>query len=52
MPKAEKAYHIAHEAQAHAIAGLSMGGTESLLTGLNPLSRFIGLAHSVPLGWA
>jgi enterochelin esterase family protein len=40
MPRAEKEYHIAPQARAHAIAGLSMGGTESLLTGLNNLERF------------
>jgi enterochelin esterase family protein len=52
MPRAEKAYHIASEPRAHAIAGLSMGGAESLLTGLNRLERFgwIGAFSSGGLG--
>ena len=40
MPKAESEYHIAKDRNSHAIAGLSMGGAESLLTGLNNLDKF------------
>ncbi len=40
MPQAEKAYRIAADPKHRAIAGLSMGGTESLLVGLNALDRF------------
>jgi len=40
MPQVEKIYHTVPDAKARAIAGLSMGGTESLLTGLNTLERF------------
>jgi len=40
MPQAEKAYRILPEANARAIAGLSMGGSESLLVGINNLDRF------------
>lgn len=40
MPQVQKAYRVRPEAEAHALAGLSMGGTESLLTGLNALDRF------------
>lgn len=40
MPQVEKGYRISKDRQAHAIAGLSMGGTESLLVGLNQLDRF------------
>lgn len=40
MPQAESEYHIAKDRESHAIAGLSMGGSESLLTGLNHLDKF------------
>jgi enterochelin esterase-like enzyme len=40
MPKAESEYHIAKDRNSRAIAGLSMGGSESLLTGLNNLDKF------------
>jgi enterochelin esterase-like enzyme len=40
MPQVEKAYRVSAERQARAIAGLSMGGTESLVVGLNHLDRF------------
>ncbi len=40
MPQVEKSYRISEDRQSHAIAGLSMGGTESLVTGLNHLDRF------------
>ena len=40
MPKVEGEYRIAKDRNSHAIAGLSMGGSESLLTGLNNLDKF------------
>jgi enterochelin esterase-like enzyme len=40
MPRMEKEYRISTDRKDHAIAGLSMGGSESLLTGLNNLDKF------------
>jgi enterochelin esterase-like enzyme len=40
MPKAESEYRISKDRASRAIAGLSMGGSESLLTGLNNLDKF------------
>src|SRR5580700_3288864 len=40
MPRAESEYRIAQDRNLRAIAGLSMGGSESLLTGLNHLDEF------------
>lgn len=40
IPKVESEYRITKDRDAHAIAGLSMGGSESLLTGLNNLDKF------------
>ncbi|MGC9940945.1 MAG: alpha/beta hydrolase-fold protein [Verrucomicrobiota bacterium] len=40
MPQVENLYRASKDRRAHAIAGLSMGGTESLVTGLNHLDRF------------
>ena len=40
LPQVEKAYRITADAKNRAIAGLSMGGSESLLVGLNALDRF------------
>ena len=40
MPRVEGEYRIAKDRSSRAIAGLSMGGTESLLTGLNHLDKF------------
>ncbi len=40
MPRVESEYRITKERDARAIAGLSMGGSESLLTGLNNLDKF------------
>jgi enterochelin esterase family protein len=40
MPKAESEYRITRDRNSRAIAGLSMGGSESLLTGLNNLDKF------------
>jgi enterochelin esterase family protein len=40
MPKVESEYRVAKDRNSRAIAGLSMGGSESLLTGLNHLDKF------------
>jgi enterochelin esterase family protein len=40
MPQVESEYRIAKDRNARAITGLSMGGAESLLTGLNNLDKF------------
>lgn len=40
QPQVEKAYRVSKERNARAIAGLSMGGAESLYVGLNALDRF------------
>ena len=40
MPKVESEYRISKDRSSRAIAGLSMGGSESLLTGLNNLDKF------------
>jgi enterochelin esterase family protein len=40
VPQIEAAYRVKKDRESRAIAGLSMGGTESLLTGLNHLDRF------------
>jgi len=40
MPKVESEYRVTRDRNSRAIAGLSMGGSESLLTGLNNLDRF------------
>lgn len=40
MPQVESEYRINKNRDARAIAGLSMGGSESLLTGLNHLDKF------------
>jgi enterochelin esterase-like enzyme len=40
MPRTENEYRITKDRNARAIAGLSMGGSESLLTGLNNLDKF------------
>ncbi|MGO9085667.1 MAG: esterase [Candidatus Sulfotelmatobacter sp.] len=40
MPMAESEYRITKDRTSRAIAGLSMGGSESLLTGLNNLDKF------------
>src|SRR5262249_50441704 len=39
MPEVERTYRAAKDRSARAIAGLSMGGAESLYTGLNALDR-------------
>jgi enterochelin esterase-like enzyme len=40
IPQVESAYLVKKDRNARAIAGLSMGGSESLLTGLNTLNQF------------
>jgi len=40
MPRVESEYRIDKDRNSHAIAGLSMGGSESLLSGLNNLDKF------------
>ena len=40
MPKVEGEYRVATDRNSRAIAGLSMGGSESLLTGLNNIDKF------------
>jgi len=40
LPQVEKAYHVSTHRKDRAIAGLSMGGSESLTIGLNTLDRF------------
>ena len=40
MPQVEAEYRVAKDRTGRAIAGLSMGGSESLLTGLNNLDKF------------
>jgi len=40
IPRVEAAYPVKKERDSRAIAGLSMGGAESLLTGLNTLNQF------------
>lgn len=40
IPQVEKNYRVATDRRSRAIAGLSMGGTESLVVGLNHLDRF------------
>jgi len=40
MPRVESEYQTSKERTGRAVAGLSMGGAESLLTGLNSLDKF------------
>jgi enterochelin esterase-like enzyme len=40
MPRVESEYRVETDRNSRAIAGLSMGGSESLLTGLNNLDKF------------
>ncbi len=52
LPLVERSYRVASDRASRAIAGLSMGGAESLATGLNALDRFawIGAFSSGGLG--
>lgn len=40
IPRVEASYSVAKDRNSRAIAGLSMGGAESLITGLNSLDKF------------
>jgi enterochelin esterase family protein len=40
MPQIERSYRVRADRHSRAIAGLSMGGSESLMVGLNALDRF------------
>jgi enterochelin esterase family protein len=40
IPQVEKTYRVSKDRNSRAIAGLSMGGAESLYTGLNAIDRF------------
>lgn len=40
IPQVESEYRVTKDRESRAIAGLSMGGSESLLTGLNNLDKF------------
>jgi enterochelin esterase-like enzyme len=40
MPQVESGYRVAKDRNSRAITGLSMGGSESLLTGLNNIDKF------------
>ena len=53
IPTVEKAYHVSKNREQRAIAGLSMGGAESLYVGLNHLDRFawIGAFSTAPMLW-
>ena len=53
MPMVDKAYNVSKNREQRAIAGLSMGGAESLYVGLNNLDRFawIGAFSSAPMLW-
>jgi enterochelin esterase-like enzyme len=52
IPQVQTEYHVIKNRNSRAIAGLSMGGAESLLTGLNHLDQFawIGAFSSGGLG--
>lgn len=51
LPIAEKAYKVSDKANERAIAGLSMGGAETLYVGLRHMDRFawIGAMSSAPM---
>jgi enterochelin esterase family protein len=51
IPQVEAAYRVSKDRKSRAVAGLSMGGAESLLTGLNTLDHFawIGAFSSAEL---
>ena len=53
MPIVGKAYNVSRNREQRAIAGLSMGGAESLYVGLNNLDKFawIGAFSSAPMLW-
>jgi enterochelin esterase family protein len=43
MPRVDKAYNVTKSREERALAGLSMGGAETMYTGLNHLDRFAWL---------
>ncbi len=51
MPMVDKAYNVSRNREQRAIAGLSMGGAETLYVGLNHLDKFawIGAFSSAPM---
>lgn len=53
MPMVDKGYNVSKNREHRAIAGLSMGGAETLYVGLNHLDKFawIGAFSSAPLLW-
>ena len=53
MPMVDKSYNVSRSREQRAIAGLSMGGAESLYVGLNHLDTFawIGAFSSAPMLW-
>ncbi len=51
MPKVEAAYRVDKDRKARAIAGLSMGGAESLYLGLNAMDRFAWVGSFSAGGW-
>jgi enterochelin esterase-like enzyme len=55
IPAVEREYRVNKDRSARAIAGLSMGGSESLLTGLNLLGQFAWIgsfsAGGLPVGF-
>jgi len=53
MPIVDRAYNVSRNREQRAIAGLSMGGAESLYVGLNNLDKFawIGAFSSAPMLW-
>jgi len=54
MPVVDKSYNVSRNREQRAIAGLSMGGAESLYVGLKNLDTFawIGAFSSAPMLWA
>ena len=52
MPLVKQQYPLSDKREEHAVAGLSMGGAESLLVGLNHIDDFayVGGFSSAPLG--
>jgi enterochelin esterase-like enzyme len=53
MPTVDKAYNVSRNREQRAIAGLSMGGAETLYVGLNNLDKFawIGAFSSAQVMW-
>jgi enterochelin esterase family protein len=51
LPAVERSYRVEQRPDKRAIAGLSMGGGEALLTGLNHLDRFARIGAFSAGGW-